>query len=190
LIALPGPATFFVLGKARESSRQATLAALGIVAGDIVLIGLAGLGLAALLMRWPQLLTAIKLAGAGYLAWLGWALLRPGPQTKRREIAGDGKAVLLRGAMITLSNPKPILFFSGFFPLFIPGNSPSVTQDFYLLGAWFEVLNLGYFAALILLLARLRQSTQFNQLLNGRMDALAGWGLLACSGLLLVNTLH
>jgi leucine efflux protein len=185
VIAVPGPATLFVAGRAHASTRAAVAAVAGIVAGDVVLIALSGLGVSALVARWPNLLDAIRIIGALYVAWLGVGLLRApaapaGPATAaQRAHTGDA----LRGLLLTLSNPKPILFFAAFFPLFLDPAAASAMQGYYRLGVWFELLNLAWFALLVLAVRQLRRSDALAALPRGLVHRLAGCGLLLCAAL-------
>ena len=183
VIVVPGPATLFVAGRAHASTRAAVAAVAGIVAGDVVLIALSGLGVAALVARWPNLLDAVRIVGALYVAWLGVGLLRAptalAATAAQRAHAGDA----LRGLLLTLSNPKPILFFAAFFPLFLDPAAASTMQGYYRLGAWFELLNLAWFALLVLAVRRLRRSDALAALPRGLVHRLAGCGLLLCAAL-------
>ena len=115
VIAVPGPAMLMVLGQLRHSRRRAVAAVAGLVVGDLLLISAAGLGLATLLRQWPLLLTVLRWAGAAYVGWMGWAMLRAAPAAVAAPAAGGFRAALL----LTLINPKPVLFFAAFFPLFL-----------------------------------------------------------------------
>jgi len=189
VIVVPGPATLFVAGRAHASTRAAGAAVAGIVAGDVVLIVLSGLGVAVLVARWPNLLDAVRIVGALYVAWLGIGLLRAAgapavaAPAAQRAYAGDA----LRGLLLTLSNPKPILFFAAFFPLFLDPAAVPAMQGYYRLGAWFELLNLTWFALLMLAVRRLRRSDALAALPRGLMHRLAGCGLLLCAALVWVR---
>lgn len=118
-LALPGPGTFALLtSTAQGGLRAGTAATLGLIAGDQVLLWLAVAGIAALLQAHPAVFHAVQWAGAAYLAWLGLKLLR----------ARDGGGAPIRiqprhyarqAFLITLLNPKAIVFYMAFFPLFI-----------------------------------------------------------------------
>jgi leucine efflux protein len=191
VIVIPGPATFFVLGCARGNVRHAAHGVLGIVAGDLVLITISGLGMASLLSQWPGLLNAIKMIGALYLLYLGIGLIRGGqqPATATEAVTQHGKTrrFLLQGALLTLTNPKPVLFFAAFFPMFIDSGNTSTLSSFYTLGLLFELLNLGYFALLILTISRLQRQPGFHAFLSGRFNKLNGIALAACSVLTLAS---
>jgi len=185
VIIVPGPATLFVVSAARHSVRRGTRAIAGIIAGDLVLITLSGLGFAALVARWPAVLSAIKIAGALYLAYLGISLLRSHPVVRAPADADPGARAdpppvpassheLRRGLAITLTNPKPLLFFGAFFAMFIAPAATSRIVSFYALGAMFELINLTYFATILWLVARLRATAGFEQWAAGRFNRMCG----------------
>lgn len=145
VIAVPGPAMLMVLGQLRHSHRRAVAAVAGLVVGDLLLISAAGLGLATLLRQWPLLLTALRWAGAAYVGWMGWAMLRAAPAAVAAPAAGGFRAALL----LTLINPKPVLFFAAFFPLFLGAGPQPWLLGFLGLGLLFELLNIGFYALLI-----------------------------------------
>ncbi|MEY4754337.1 MAG: leucine efflux protein LeuE [Pseudomonadota bacterium] len=118
-LMLPGPGTFALLTATGQGGLRAGMsAACGIILGDQVLLWLAVAGVAALLAAYPGVFHAVQYAGAAYLGWIGLKLLR----------ARDGAAPVVRmtpgrylrqGLLITLLNPKAIVFYMAFFPLFI-----------------------------------------------------------------------
>lgn len=156
------------------------------MSGDLVLILASGLGFASLVARWPLLLLAVKLGGAVYVALLGWELVKPsscpreGRGSTTHEERGGGLGIA-KGLLITLTNPKPILFFAAFFPMFIRAGTASILREFLVLGFYFEVLNICYFSALILVVARLRHWPIFDRFLGGGFKAVSGIGMFCCS---------
>lgn len=118
-LALPGPGTFALLTSTGKGGFRAGAAAtLGLIAGDQVLLWLAVAGVAALLAAHPAFFKAVQYAGAAYLAWIGLRLLlaREGKATPIRIEAHD---YARQTFLITLLNPKAIVFYMAFFPLFI-----------------------------------------------------------------------
>ncbi len=118
-LALPGPGTFTLLtSTAKGGFKGGAAATLGVALGDQVLLWLAVAGVAALLAASPWLFKAVQYAGAAYLVWLGLKLLfaKPGSggpiEIKPRHYARQA-------FLITLLNPKAIVFYMAFFPLFI-----------------------------------------------------------------------
>ncbi|HEY8875963.1 MAG TPA: LysE family translocator [Roseateles sp.] len=177
VIVVPGPATLYVLGQARQALTRAVLAVAGLVVGDLLLITAAGLGLGALLQQWPAALLMLRWVGATYVAWLGLALLRSvphgeaAPQLSRRAF---GPALLL-----TLLNPKPILFFGAFFPLFLGTGSADWLAGFLRLGLLFELINIGWFALLIAGVALWRRHA--GPPAGAWLNRLGGLALLGCA---------
>jgi leucine efflux protein len=118
-LALPGPGTFTLLtATGKGGFRAGAAATFGVIAGDQVLLWLAVAGVAALLAAYPAVFKAVQYLGAAYLAWIGLRLL----------VAKEGGAPVIdlkpgryfrQAALITLLNPKAIVFYMAFFPLFI-----------------------------------------------------------------------
>lgn len=121
-LALPGPGTFALLSStAKGGFRGGAAATLGVILGDQVLLWLAVAGVATLLATHPLLFRAVQYAGAAYLAWIGLKLLfaKPGSASPVQITTGH---YLRQALLITLLNPKAIVFYMAFFPLFIdPG---------------------------------------------------------------------
>jgi len=118
-LALPGPGTFALLtSTAKGGFRGGAAATLGIIVGDQVLMWLAVAGVAALLAAHPTLFRGVQYLGAAYLAWIGLKLLlaKPGAASPIRIDAGH---YFRQSLFITLLNPKAIVFYMAFFPLFI-----------------------------------------------------------------------
>lgn len=119
-LALPGPGTFALLGATSKGGfRGGAAATLGLIAGDQILLWLAVAGVAALLAAHPALFDAVRWAGAGYLGWIGLKLLlaRDGESASPVQIAPRQYA--RQALLITVLNPKAIVFYMAFFPLFI-----------------------------------------------------------------------
>lgn len=118
-LAIPGPGTFTLLtSTAKGGFRAGAAATLGLILGDQVLLWLAVAGVSALLASHPAAFQAVQWAGALYLAWIGFRLLRykdgaPSP------IDIQPRHYLRQAFIITLLNPKAIVFYMAFFPLFI-----------------------------------------------------------------------
>lgn len=190
VIVVPGPATLFVLGRARGSRRRALLAVAGLVAGDVALITAAGLGLGALLLQWPAALATLRAIGAAYVAWLGIAMLRSASADAAAgaavDDAGSGRACarsFVPALLLTLGNPKPILFFGAFFPLFIEAGSDAWLPAFWTLGALFELLNIAWFATLLAAVALLRRHAALPS--GPWLNRIGGAGLVGCAALVL-----
>lgn len=122
LAITPGPGVFATVARSLASGfSHAAILVLGIVTGDLIFLLLAVYGLAAVAELLGGFFTVVKLVGGAYLLWLGFRIWRSKPQTERvqgvRELSW--KANYLSGLVITLSNPKVILFYLGFLPTFL-----------------------------------------------------------------------
>ncbi|NIF84682.1 LysE family translocator [Comamonas sp. Tr-654] len=122
-LLIPGPGNLALITSTGKGGWRAGLACcLGVMAADQVLMWLAVAGVAAVLAAYPAAFHAVQWVGAAYLAWLGYKLL-----TAR---LGDAPAIEIQprqyfrqGALITLMNPKAIVFYMAFFPMFVdPAN--------------------------------------------------------------------
>jgi leucine efflux protein len=175
VVVAPGPATLFILRRCGERLSEPIKGVAGIVVGDVVLIGLACLGVATLVMRFPELAGTMKLTGAAYVAWLGWQALRSPPAATASAEQGL-RGSFAQGFALTLSNPKPILFFAAFFPLFMTADQPAGLQ-FARLGALFEAVNLAFYAVFIGAARPLLRRLQPHH--SAAVNAVSGAGLLA-----------
>jgi leucine efflux protein len=119
-LALPGPGTFALLtSTAKGGLRAGAAATLGVILGDQVLLWMAVAGVAALMASYPSLFAAVRWAGAAYLAWMGIQLLRRRGDEPASPVRIEPRRYLRQAFTITLLNPKAIVFYMAFFPLFL-----------------------------------------------------------------------
>ena len=134
LIAVPGPSVTFVISRAVALGRRAAvLTVMGNAAGVYVQVVLVALGLGAVVERSVLAFTAIKLAGAAYLVWLGIDAIR-----HRRNLAAvldatdtvkSRGSVFRDGFLVGIANPKAIVFFAAILPQYIdPAGAPAALQ--------------------------------------------------------------
>jgi threonine/homoserine/homoserine lactone efflux protein len=148
-LALPGPGTFALLTSTGQGGPRAGVAAtFGLIAGDQVLMWLAALGVAAVLQANPTMFQALQYAGAAYLAWLGLKLLLAREQAAApiRVLPGH---YLRQAFFITLLNPKAIVFYMAFFPLFIDAGQQRGVITFAAMALTIAVLTLAYCVTLV-----------------------------------------
>jgi threonine/homoserine/homoserine lactone efflux protein len=130
----PGSDVMFATASGlRGGPRVGAAAGLGVGLGGIWHVGLATLGLSALIAAWPSALLALKWLGAAYLLWLAWASWTA-PPAPTGQGGLTARAALWRGFITNALNPKVALFILAFLPQFTdPGRGP----------VWVQVLTLG-----------------------------------------------
>lgn len=135
-----GPSNLLALTHGAERGiRFATLAALARLAVFAPMIAASALGLGLLLTVSAAAFTAVKLAGAAYLVWLGIKLLRTRPDNHALARPAPSLArAARREGLVALGNPKAILIFAAFFPQFV--RPESYWPDYALLGGLFLAL--------------------------------------------------
>lgn len=166
IILLPGPNSIYVLSvAARSGVRTGYQAAAGVFTGDAVLMFLSAVGVASVLRANEILFTVLKYAGAGYLAWLAFGMLRGAWASWRQrslpqiEEAADADAPMpiavpverpyRRALVVSLLNPKAILFFVAFFVQFVDPAYPDPAVSFLFLGTLVEIASFLYLSTLI-----------------------------------------
>ncbi|MDO0914057.1 LysE family translocator [Streptomyces sp. DT2A-34] len=120
LVCVPGADWAYAIS-AGLRDRSPVMAVAGLVSGYALHTVLAVAGLAVLVAGEPGLLTALTVAGAAYLVWLGWSVLRrPGtPGAAEEAVATRPARVFLRGATISGLNPKGLLLYLSVLPQFL-----------------------------------------------------------------------
>jgi threonine/homoserine/homoserine lactone efflux protein len=175
---IPGPMVMLVVANSlRYGTRAGLLNVAGAQAGLALMIGVLVVGLAALMATMSWWFDWLRLAGAAYLVWLGWKLLRaPGLEAAGGAVPAPRGGFFLQGLLVMLSNPKVLLFFGAFIPQFI---DPAGDRDS-------QVMLLGITAMVIAML-----SDGAYALLGGRAGALLSrrWSRLLsrASGLFLIG---
>ncbi|AOK22989.1 leucine efflux protein LeuE [Burkholderia ubonensis] len=164
IILLPGPNSMYVLSLAAQRGVQAGYrAACGVFVGDAVLMVLSAAGVASLLKANPLLFSVVKYGGAAYLLYIGAGMLR-GAWRRLRAPAGvvadapravDGDEPFRKALVVSLLNPKAILFFISFFIQFVDPAFPHPAVPFVVLGAIAQCASFLYLSTLIFAGARL-----------------------------------
>jgi threonine/homoserine/homoserine lactone efflux protein len=178
LILTPGQDTFFILGRSLAGGRAAGIAAaLGVSVGTLVHTALAALGLSALLATSPHAFTAVKLAGAAYLLYIGArALLARSNSLEDADARrADGRWPAFRQGVVTnLLNPKVALFFLALMPQFIDAGSGHKVVSFLALGLTFVTLGVVWCCMLAVGAAKLRGAFLRRPSLAATLQRVAG----------------
>ncbi|QEL56559.1 leucine efflux protein LeuE [Chromobacterium paludis] len=186
IVLLPGPNSMYVLSVAAQRGTRAGFAgAGGIIIGDFVLMTLAATGAAGLLKANPALFAVVKYLGGGYLAWMGVNMLKSGFVAWRRSAQGAEAAAapapvgaespFAKALLISLMNPKAILFFVSFFVQFVDPAYPHPALTFVALGLIVEACSTLYLTVLIVaghrLAAAFRRRRKLSAALGGSVGA-------------------
>lgn len=154
IVMVPGPNSLYVLRTGiSRGIRAAYRGVAGVVLGDVFLIFLAWAGIATLIQASPHVFTAIKYLGALFLSWLGikiiWSALHQ-PREAGNVPAIRKENYFLKAFMLSITNPKSILFYVSFFIQFIDPASAHNAAAFSLLGAVLQLISVSWMTFLLL----------------------------------------
>ncbi|MGP4713694.1 MULTISPECIES: leucine efflux protein LeuE [unclassified Psychrobacter] len=173
IILLPGPNSLYCLSvSAAHGVRKGYHTVAGIFVGDSILIIVTVLGMGSLLKLYPILFTGIKLIGGLYLFYLGAKLLIGAYQNFRhRALLADAKPKPItapihqnffnRALLLSLTNPKAILFFLSFFVQFVEPSYPRPFLSFLVLAIILQMISFSYLSVMVF--AGKNLSNKFNQ---------------------------
>lgn len=173
-LAIPGPGNLALITSTSKGGVRGGLAAtFGVIAGDQVLMWLAVAGVAAVLQAAPVVFGAVQWLGAAYLAWLGFRMLVSKP--------GDAPILEIRprqyfqqACAITLLNPKAIVFYMAFFPLFVDPATHQGLATFGLMAATIATLTFLYGVVVVLLTHRLADRLRASPRVTKALERVAG----------------
>lgn len=143
MLAVPGPSVLYVVARSVEQGRAAGIySMLGLETGAMIHVLAAAGGLAALLASCPPAFTTLKIAGAGYLLYLGIRQFRTRPVLQSSAVLrrSPRRDLYCRGVLVDLLNPKTALFFVAFLPQFVDPARGSVATQMAVLGMLFVAL--------------------------------------------------
>lgn len=178
-LALPGPGTFALLtSTAKGGFRAGAAATFGVIAGDQVLLWLAVGGVAALLAAHPGAFRVVQYAGAAYLGWIGLKLLlaREGSAS---PVHIEPRQYARQAFLITLLNPKAIVFYMAFFPLFIDPATHRGAITFAAMAVTIAVITAAYCLTLCAFATAISKQVSTHKWLARTLEKLAGVFLIA-----------
>lgn len=173
-LAIPGPGNLALLtATGKGGVRSGMAATLGVIVGDQVLLWLALAGLSAVLINYPGLYSSVKWAGAAYLIGLGYSLFNVKP--------GDAPVLDMKpghyfrqALFITVLNPKAIVFYMAFFPLFVDPATHLGLLTFVAMAITIAVLTLLYGLVVVLLAHYLGARVRANPIASVMLNKVAG----------------
>jgi threonine/homoserine/homoserine lactone efflux protein len=186
-LLIPGPGNLaLVLSTGKGGIRGGLAATLGVILGDQVLMWMAVAGVAALLSNYPTAFHLVQWVGAGYLAWLGAYMLlaKPGAYS---PIEIRPSQFLRQAFFITLLNPKAILFYMAFFPLFVDPLRQQGVLTYGFMAATIAALTFLYGLAATLLSYYFAERVRASPKISQALEKLAGVVLIGFGVKLVVS---
>ncbi|MFS8975616.1 leucine efflux protein LeuE [Cupriavidus necator] len=186
IVLLPGPNSMYVLSVAAQRGvRAGYKGACGVFLGDFVLMVLSAAGVASLLKASPALFYVVKYIGAAYLAWIGFNMLRGAVRSwaARGDAAAaatvpastaDQSDPFRKALLISLLNPKAILFFISFFIQFVDPAFAYPVLSFAALGVVCQFLSFAYLTTIIFVGAKLADAFRRRRRLSAGMASGVG----------------
>ena len=173
-LLVPGPGNLALITSTTKGGIRGGFGSIfGVMVGDQILMWLAIAGVAAVMSAYPSAFAAVQWVGAAYLAWLGFKML----------LAKPGSAPVLdikphhffnQSLVITLFNPKAIMFYMAFFPLFIdPAHHQGMTT-YLAMTITSSVIMFCYGLASVMLTKTLAERFRANPVLGRALEKLAG----------------
>ncbi|MEY2953321.1 MAG: putative threonine efflux protein [Pseudomonadota bacterium] len=177
-LAIPGPGNLALITSTSKGGLRGGLAAtLGLMAGDQVLMWLAVAGVATLLAAYPVAFTAVQWLGAAYLTWLGlrmW-LAKPGDAP---VLHMQPRHFFRQSLLITLLNPKAIVFYMAFFPLFVDPDHHQGLRTFGAMALTIALLTFAYGVTAVLMAHFMAEKIRANPRVSQALSKLAGLFLI------------
>lgn len=178
LLLLPGPGNLALITSAGKGGLKGGVASVfGLLLGDQILLWLTVAGVAALLAANPVVFHALQWLGAAYLAWLGIKMLT--------AKAGDNPLLNIKAGhyfrqtlVITLFNPKAIMFYVAFFPQFIDPLKHQGMVTFGVMAATIAVLGFVYCLSVVLITHYMAERIRANPTVTNALQKIAGLFLI------------
>ncbi|MEP7100614.1 MAG: LysE family translocator [Burkholderiales bacterium] len=173
-LLIPGPGNLALITSTGKGGLRGGFGSIfGLIAGDQLLMWTAVAGVAALLAASPAAFHAVQWLGAGYLAWLGLRMIL--------AKAGDKPVLQMKphhffrqSLVITLLNPKAIVFYMAFFPLFVDPAQHRGLLPFAVMAATIAALTFLYGLIVVMLTHHLAERLRANPAISNVLQKLAG----------------
>ena len=173
-LLIPGPGNLALITSTSKGGISGGLGAtFGVIAGDQVLLWAAVAGVSAVMAAYPTAFHIVQWVGAVYLTWLGIKLLM--------AKAGDAPILQIKprhyfrqALLITLLNPKAIVFYMAFFPLFVDPALHQGLKTFAVMAVTIAVLTFLYGLTSVLITYFLAERIRANPKISGFLNKAAG----------------
>ena len=173
-LLIPGPGNLALITSTSKGGIAGGMGAtFGVIAGDQVLLWAAVAGVSAVMVAYPSAFHAVQWLGAAYLTWLGLKMLFAKP--------GDAPILHIKprhyvrqALFITLLNPKAIVFYMAFFPLFVDPATHQGLKTFCVMAATIAVLTFLYGLVAVLLTHFLAARIRANPKISATLEKAAG----------------
>ena len=173
-LLIPGPGNLALISSTSKGGVAGGLGAtFGVIAGDQVLLWAAVAGVSAVMAAYPSAFQAVQWLGAAYLTWLGLKMLfaKTGDAPILHILPGH---YLRQALFITLLNPKAIVFYMAFFPLFVDPTTHQGLKTFGVMAATIAVLTFLYGLVAVLLTYFLAERIRANPKVSATLEKIAG----------------
>ena len=190
LAITPGPGIFYVAARTLAGGRaEGVASSFGTGLGGTVHVLAGSLGVSAIVLASAELFTALKLAGAAYLVWIGFRTIQAARRDSSAELAGEAatppmgpRRAFREGVLVEALNPKTAAFFLAFIPQFVDPDRGHVAVQFMLLGFVSVALNTLADIAVAFAASRIREGAAARPMLVRRMREAPG-GLMVALGI-------
>lgn len=188
MIALPGPSVILTVAHSLSfGSRQALFTVAGATVGIAVQLGVAAIGLSSLLNMVAEAFELLRWAGAAYLVYLGIKQLRSAGEPLELDAKSVKKTNLfMQGLVITIPNPKSLIFIAAFLPQFIDAARPLGLQ-FAVIVPTFLLITFGVTSIWALIAGKVRGVLQRQGAFHSFLRATGGLMVIAGLGLVLAR---
>ena len=173
-LLIPGPGNLALITSTSKGGVAGGLGAtFGVIAGDQVLLWAAVAGVATLMAAYPSAFQFVQWLGAGYLGWLGLKMIfsRPGDAPLLQI---QPRHYFRQALLITLLNPKAIVFYMAFFPLFVNPAQHQGWKTFGVMAATIAVLTFLYGLIAVLLTYHLAERLRASPRISATLQTIAG----------------
>lgn len=187
LLAIPGPGNLaLILSTGKGGIRGGLASTFGIIFGDQVLLWLAVAGVAALLKAYPAAFHVVQWLGAAYLIYIGLRMILAKPGAAPM-LDIKPRQYLWQTLVITVFNPKAIIFYMAFFPLFIDPQRHQGLITFGFMAVTIMALTFLYGLLIVLLTHFLAERMRANPRIARVLEKLAGLCLVGFGVKLTLN---